>query len=683
MKRPLIILGVLVAVAFLTVSLLKRKNVERTAAASASSSAEVARVKEFWAAYNRGNTLRAQDDFAQAVPAFRKALELNPQHEDSLYYLGASLYEIGKYREAASEFRKIIAANPASGRAWSELGNTLAIRAPGAPADFGGARIAYQHSRELNREQAGPFLRLGLLGLNRGRWDEARENFRLAAGFGSPEGDTLLAYTLFLERRDSEALPYLRKVLDEYSRDKKLTRRGVLSEGDVLPDPAKPLAALDKTALKAILLLDWESERLGGYPADTPNEFRVTKRPGVSPAFRALGAESGVKPGGRAAWADFDQNGRAGLIVAGPGQPIALYRNAGGKFSDATAAAGLGGVRNVWDAVWADYDRDGYPDLYLIRSGYTGSDQNLLYHNNRNGTFTDVTAGAGLKGARSTARACFADFTGSGHPDLVEVGAADSAHSSVRLYRNTGSGFLEITRQAGLESTATAVDCAAADFDRDGRQDLFVLYWKQNAALYHNDGGAKFSDATLRAGLAGVHGTSFSALFFDYDNDGWPDLLVSTEAPFEESVRCLLQPDFRATRDTARLFHNQKNGRFEEVTQAMGLERCYGTVQALAADFDSDGWTDLVLVNGSLDAERLEPSVVLRNEEGKRFKEWFHLPGVEAPSNFMGGTIADFNGDGKPDLYLAPNPLLPRSLSTAGLFANRLPENRTHHASRF
>lgn len=677
MKKALLILGALVVIAFALISILKHRTTEGTLASSGPGAAEVERVKEFWAAYNRGNALRARGEFKQAASAFRKALELNPQHEDSLYYLGTSLYETGEYEQAADELRKIIATNPASGRAWSELGNTLAIQAPGALEDFSEARNAYERATELNREQAGPFLRLGLLDLNRGQREPALANFRLATGFGSPEGSYLLAYTQFLEKHDQEMLPPLRKILDAYAKDKKITGRGVLSEGDVLPGLDKTLTALDKAALKSILLLNWETKRLGHYPPGFPGEFRVPNPSVRSSALRVLEVQSSIRSqGGRGAWADFNQDRQDDLILAGLGQPVTLYEtHSGATFSDVTAAAGLSGVGDVWDAVWGDYDHDGFPDLYLIRSGYTGNGQNLLYHNDRDGKFTDVTARMGLKGKRSTARACFGNFTGDGLTDLLEVGAADSAHSSVRLYRNNGATFTEITRTAGLDSRTTAVDCAAADYDGDGKQDLLVLYWKQGVILYHNEGAARFSDSTGRAGLAGLSGTSFSAGFFDYDNDGWPDLLVSVQAPIDEAARCLLQLEYRATRDTPRLFHNLKKGQFEDVTRATGLDRCYGTMQVIASDLDSDGWTDLLLINGSLDAERLEPSVALHNLQGKEFTEWFYIPGYDSPSNLLGGTIGNFSRDGRLGLYLARNPILPGKAVSSGSFLARMPSD--------
>ncbi len=128
-------------------------------------------------------------------------------------------------------------------------------------------------------------------------------------------------------------------------------------------------------------------------------------------SFKLATAKPGVKlTAGRTAWADFDKDGRTDLLTVGSGAPVTLYHNVGDKFLDVTASAGLAGVRDIWDARWVDYDGDGYPDLYLLRSGFVGAGQNLLYHNNRDGTFSDVTVAMGLQGERSTASACFAEL---------------------------------------------------------------------------------------------------------------------------------------------------------------------------------------------------------------------------------------------------------------------------------
>ncbi len=673
MKRSRIVALVGTLVAAVTLAAIIGRRPSERAPETAAADPEKQRIRAFWDSYDKANTLRLSGAFAEAGDAYRQCLLTNPQHEDSIYYLGTCLEEIGEYREAAAMFRRLIALNALSGRAYSELGNTLSSAAPGAPHDFDAAENAYRHCIEINREQAGPFLRLGMLELSRGGYDRALENFKIAAGFGSPEGNYLSAYTLFLTGRYRESLTPLNKVLASYAKDRKVVGRTGLLEGDVLPARDKPLSALEKAGLSSMLLLRWVSRKLSGYPPGVPEGFQLSRAVASADAPARLFLHAATNFGsGRAAAADFDHDGFPGLVVTGRGSGVRLYRNQGGRFEDVTRAAGLSRAASAWDAAWVDYDGDGYPDLYVTRPGFAGTGQNTLYHNNRNGTFTDVTSETGLAGSRSTARACFADFEGHGHKDLVEVGGSDATHSSVRFFRNTGGRFVEETSTAGLARQETAVDCAVADVNGDGRPDVFVLFWRRDAALFANAGNGRFEDRTERAGLKGIRGEGFSALFFDYDRDQHPDLLITSYAPFDEVVRCLVDPGYRTHRHTARLFRNRGDGSFEEVTSHVGLNRAYGTMQAVAADLDSDGWTDLVMVNGSLDAQRLEPSVVLRNLQGRQFEEWFYLPSFDAPANFIGAVVDDFNRDGKPDIFLEPNSTRQDAGAPAGLFLNAL-----------
>ncbi len=544
---------VLFVLAVAAITIAKRRDSEVATGEAAPADAARQKIKDFWEIYNRANGLRIRGDFAEAVPAYRQVLQLNPQHEDSLYYLGASLEELGDYTGAAESFRRLIALNPSSGRALGELGHVLSVLEPGAPRDFAGGRQALLRNIEVNREQAGPFMRLGLLELDQGHAAAAAEQFRLASGFGSPEGTFLFGYALFLQTRYHEAIPYFQKVVDAYWRDRKATAKGVTQEGDILPAPGKPLTPLARAGFKSLLFLYWSAQRLGGYPEGIPKEFQI-------------------HPAG------------------------------------------------------------------LVRSPAV------------------VTSFAGLGPGAFGKRVVSADFEGAGRLDRVEIGAGDATHPPLRFFRNTGQGFVDATAQAGFASRNTAVDCAVADFDRDGRPDLFVTYWRQGAALYRNLGNGRFQDVTEQAGLKDLSGESFGALFFDYDRDGLPDLLVTRYAPYEDVVRCLLQPAFQAPWSSPRLFHNLGQGRFEEVTRSMGLDRAYGTIEAVAGDFDGDGWPDLLLVNGSLDAQRLEPSVVLRNLQGKSFREWSYLPGFDAPGNFLAASVV-VEAHGGARIALAPNPL--------------------------
>lgn len=668
MKRPLILLAAIVAAIFLIITVLRWRGGESARGPAGPDEARQ-RVRDFWEEFNRAGAFRTQGKFREAAETYRKCLAIDPRHEDSLYYLATSQHELGEYDAAVSTLRKLIEVNPESARAHSQLGNTLSTLAPGAPLDFHAARQAYSRNLEVNKEQAGPFLRLGALDLNEGRFEDAHGHFRIASASGAPEATYLAAYAFFLEGNRDKAAPPLLKIVEAYEKDKKITAKGVLSEGDILPGPDKRLTALERAGVKAMALLGWIAAEEGRKVAEVPPELQVKELSSETHGEWSR-APSALQPGGRGAWGDADNDHRPDLIVAGGERPLAFYHNQNGALVDATSKAGFANLRGVWDAIWMDYDGDGFSDLYLIRAGYIGSGRNRLFRN-ISGKFADVTAQAGLDGQRRTARALAFDCDGDGRTDLLEVGGASEGGSSVRLFRNSSGKFRDATREAGLESTATAVDAAAGDFDRDGKLDLAVLYWMGGAKLFRNLGSGRFEDATAAFHIASGLETSFSLATFDFDKDGWPDLLVSAQAPAEDAIRCLIQPRLRFARHAPRLWRNTGHGSFEDVTAKVGLDRSYGTMQAVAADFDADGWTDLLLANGSLDAQRLEPSAILRNEGGKQFREWVRLPGIGGATNAIGATVADFNGDGRPDIYLASHALFRREGIRAGLFTNR------------
>jgi hypothetical protein len=120
------------------------------------------------------------------------------------------------------------------------------------------------------------------------------------------------------------------------------------------------------------------------------------------------------------------------------------------------------------------------------------------------------------------------------------------------------------------------------------------------------------------------------------------------------------------------LLRNDGRGGFEDVANIAGLDAAFGIMQALAADFDNDGWVDLLFANGSLDSCRLEPSVVLRNEDGKRFTFWQRIPADGGNCNMTAGAVGDFDLDGDPDVFLSSNPGLPAAIAGGGLFCNTL-----------
>jgi tetratricopeptide (TPR) repeat protein len=666
MKRGLMVFAALIATVFVFLTIQRWRSDRNDQSAKEADPARQ-RVRDFWAEFNRAGNLRTQGKYREAAEAYRMCLELDPRHEDSLYYLATSQHELGEYGAAIVTLRKLIEVNPESARAHSQLGNTLSILAPGASPDFKAARQAYSRNLEVNKEQAGPFLRLGALDLNEGKFAEAHSHLRIATASGAPEAGYLAAYAFFLEGQMAKAAPPLTKIVEAYEKDKKITAKGVLSEGDILPGADKRLTALERAGVKAMALLGWMAEEEGKKPAQVPAELQVKELPEGGGGWKH--ASNSLAPGGRGTWCDANSDHRPDLIVAGGDRPLAFYHNQNGTLVDATAKAGLANLRGVWDVTCFDFDGDGWLDLYVVRSGYLGAGKNRLFRNQA-GRFTDVTSESGLDGVRSTSLAVAVDADGDGQIDLLELGAASDGTSSVRLYRNRGAKFREVTREAALESTATAVDAVTGDFDRDGKTDLAVLYWMGGTKIFRNLGAGKFEDATSAFHVAGELESSFSLTAFDYDKDGWLDLLVSAQAPAEDAIRCLIQPNLHFARHTPRLWRNTGQGVFEDVTSRTGLDRSYGTMQVVAADFDGDSWTDLLLANGGLDVQHFEPSVILRNEGGKKFREWNRLPAVYGASNALGAAVADLNDDGRPDVYLASHPIFKREGIRGGLFVS-------------
>jgi tetratricopeptide (TPR) repeat protein len=280
-----------------------------------------------------------------------------------------------------------------------------------------------------------------------------------------------------------------------------------------------------------------------------------------------------------AAFGDYDNDGRVDLYVATRGRG-ALFRNAGGgKFRDVASSAGLADTGPAARALFVDFDHDGDLDLLLATPAGTRA-----YRNNLDGTFREMAAQMGISdgGSRDVA---FGDFDGDGHTDLVIVGD----DGRLRLLRNLSQGrFEDATAASGLGGVSRAGAVAVGDYDNDGFLDLFVtsLDGGGEPALYHNRGDGTFEpDARageLRRKLRGVAG--LDAAFFDFDNDGFLDLVVVGKPP---AVPAGGRGVF--------LFRNDAKGRFEDFSTSLPDSLRAGRAVAVA-DVDQDGDLDLIVV---------------------------------------------------------------------------------------
>jgi len=285
------------------------------------------------------------------------------------------------------------------------------------------------------------------------------------------------------------------------------------------------------------------------------------------------------------------------------------------------------------------------------------------------------------------------DFDNDGHPDLFFTNGArlpglDKSDPTYwnRLYRNRGDGtFEDVTAKAGLQGAGFCIGVAVGDFDNDGYPDLFVAGVRQNF-LYHNLGNGRFEDVTESSGLAQPQEPRWAVGggWLDYDNDGRLDLFIVNYVhwnPAKEpacgdvsgNVRTYCHPRFYQGQAN-RLFHNEGNGRFGDVSDSSGIGTHIGKGMAVAfADMDNDGWTDIVVTN---DTER---NFLFRNRGNGTFEELSEAAGVAYNNDglalsSMGVDFRDANNDGRPDIFITTviNETFPLFINNGGKFFNEV-----------
>jgi hypothetical protein len=371
--------------------------------------------------------------------------------------------------------------------------------------------------------------------------------------------------------------------------------------------------------------------RLEGFPAGQAPSSHLFKnnRDGT---FTDVTAQAGLLHSG---WGqgvcigDYDNDGCEDLFVTYFGKNVLYHNNGNGTFTDVTEKAGVGGSGKRWNTgcAFVDYDRDGYLDLFvanyidldlatapvpesgpclykgvMVACGPPGLNggKNILYRNNGNGTFTDVTEQAGILGANGTygLGVLTADFDNDGWPDIYV--ANDSTASA--LYQNKRNGkFVDIAMEAGCALSAdgkpqAGMGISAADYDLDGNLDIVKTNFAGDTpSLYHNTGGATFEDATFAAGL-GRH-TQFLGWgcgFFDMDNDGWPDILICNGHVYPEVEQLKTEAGYPQQK---LLYKNLRNGRFDDVSMQAGPGITVPVASRGCAfgDFDNDGDIDVVV----------------------------------------------------------------------------------------
>jgi hypothetical protein len=346
--------------------------------------------------------------------------------------------------------------------------------------------------------------------------------------------------------------------------------------------------------------------------------------------------------------------------------PLRFYRNRGdGTFEDRSEAAGLLGQLGGINIVQTDYNNDGRIDLFVMRGGWEIPMRNSLLRNDGDGRFTDVTRAAGLQsGAHATHTAAWADYDNDGWLDVF-VG---HELTPSQLFRNRGDGtFEDVSARAGVGRTAFTKGAAWGDYDKDGDPDLYVSNVRGDNFLYRNDRGT-FTEVAAALGVQ-KPSMSFPTWFFDYDNDGWPDIFVASFLfSIEETVKHYLgQP---SAAEPMHLYRNRGDGTFADVTRETGLDWVVPAMGANFGDLDNDGFLDMYLGTGTPSLAALIPNVMLRNDAGRRFLDVTEATGTGHLQKGHGVAFVDVDNDGDEDVVMNVGGSIPGDDYDDALFEN-------------
>ena len=416
---------------------------------------------------------------------------------------------------------------------------------------------------------------------------------------------------------------------------------------------------------------------LGKYPDGVPSKFLIsapaTEAPGESIGrFVDVAHEAGLdvfQMSGGVIVEDFENRGLFDVVTSGYdvcGHMLYFHNNGDGTFSDRSEASGVARIAAGGNVIQADYNNDGCMDILVLRGGWQVPMPLSLLRNNCDGTFTDVTRESGLGDHLfATQTAAWADIDNDGWLDLF---VADEQGPS-QMYHNRGDGTFEnISLGAGIDRTQFTKGVVAADYDNDGYPDFYVSNIRGNNFLYHNNHDWTFTDVAVHAGVQQTW-QSFGTWFFDYDNDGWPDLFVASDsASVDETMRTYLGLPHSV--GTMKLYKNMHNGTFADVTAEVGLDKVFMPMGANYGDVDNDGFLDFYLGTGNPSYGTLAPNVLMRNKNGKSFVDITVSSGTGELHKTHGIAFADLENNGNEDIVVEMGGAVPSDAHALRVFRN-------------
>jgi hypothetical protein len=417
------------------------------------------------------------------------------------------------------------------------------------------------------------------------------------------------------------------------------------------------------------------AQKVGGYPVRVPQQARMEVTAGREPStleFRSVASKIGLDKvsGGRGtAVLDVTGDGTLDLVIAGAHSGCSLFLNNGdGTFRDASVGSGLDKCVYAFSVAAGDFDNDGRQDLFISGLGFFDG-QGALFRNNGDGTFSDVTKEAGLSIWGPAFTAIWVDYDGDGWLDLYianNLGGLFDVKTPNRLFRNNRNGtFTDVTRGAGLSTEWNSLGATWGDFRNNGLQDLFVSNFG-GAQLFRNNGDGTFTDVSEVAGIdKAVIGSS--AIACDIDQDGWLDIVQFTYSRPEDAIHTLRYGQGPRGGFPMRVYRNNRDGSFTDIAPDLNLTGCWGTMSGAVGDVSNNGYLDILLGNGDPQMDRNEPPILLEGSD-LGYRNTTFSAGLPAAGKGHGVNMADLSGDGRMHLIVSSGGLYPGDLMTTEVY---------------
>lgn len=413
----------------------------------------------------------------------------------------------------------------------------------------------------------------------------------------------------------------------------------------------------------------------GGYPQQVPPQFLLKIQDNDSihliKPFRDVAANMDLNykcQAGGCIVDDFNNDNYPDIVFSSwsLSEPMRYYRNNGnGSFTDISDSSWLGYLTGGLHIEQTDYNNDGFKDIFVLRGGWKGkfgNTPNSLLRNNGNGTFTDVTKESGLLSFHPSQTATWADFNNDGWLDVFignETLPQQEVHPSQLFINNKNGTFTEMAAKANCAVIKFVKGVTSGDYNNDGLTDIFISTMNGDKILLKNESGKKgaikFEDVSVEAGLSNNITRSFPTWFWDYDNDGWLDILVcgyefTQSLSYYAGAEAIQLPVGNAGK--VFLFRNKHDGTFEDISAKAGLNEFAFAMGSNFGDIDNDGYLDFYLGTGNPVLSSVVPNKFFKNINGTHFLDATTAARVGNLQKGHAVSFADLDNDGNEDIYI-------------------------------